>query len=417
MSNARVRAGLTALVGFALGMSGTTTATAAGDPSPTVAEQAAEQSLRAEIQRLVDRFGPRLRHGPGSTSSHKTYRPKDGTYVESNGAVYRIAGGAPLHIGSWKAVGGPKKVEFISERQFEDLALWPKDGTFVTASDGRSYRFVGGAPLYISTWKPFGRPMLGVRIDAAAIAHAGGGGDWSAVNDVPVDFDPYLMDDFLEQEGKGTLTLGMDPKLYVRGAQSHRIYKIVGGAPLYISDWATVGGPKPTVTIDQAAIDRAGRPGPWRFLQKYPEGIRFLRGQTGQVFTVAGGAIIYVSNPKLLRDTITEEGESLTVVIEPARVDQRVLDRAGGAAPYDNLLYTPRDGTILFGLTGGPFGIGSDEEPKLYYVAGGVPQEIDPEGEESDLPGPVTGLGYADQIAIDRAGQPGLWSHLNSPPV
>ena len=360
MSSLCPKVGLTAALAFALATA-TATAADAAPPSQTVAVLAAGNSLQAEIQDLVDRFGPRLRRGPSSTSSHKTYRPKDGTYVESKGAVYRIAGGAPVNVGSWKSVGGRKPVEYISERQFEDLALWPRDGTFVTASDGRFYRFVGGAPLYISTWKPFGRSHLGVRIDAAAIAHAGEGDDWSAVSDVPTDLDPYGLED-LPEEDDGTFRLVMDPKLYIRGAQSHRIYKLVGGAPLYVSDWSTVGGPKPTVTVDQTVIDRAGGPGSWRFLQKYPDGGRYLRGQTGQVFTVAGGGIVYVFNPKLIRKTTTRDGESFTLVIEPARVDQKVLDRAGGAAPYGNLLFTPRDGTILLGLTDGPLGIGSDED-------------------------------------------------------
>jgi hypothetical protein len=71
------------------------------------------------------------------------------------------------------------------------------------------------------------------------------------------------------------------------------------------------------------------------------------------------------------------------------------------------------DGTILVGLTGSVWS-DFDTEPNYYFVQGGVPVKVDPDAEESDLPGPVTGIGYADQLAIDQAGGPGLWSHLKA---
>ena len=99
--------------------------------------------------------------------------PPDGSFIEVVGEVYEIVGGAPIRVSNWAAVGDRKTTLKIDVSIFYRLADYPKDGTFVRASDGRCYRFVGGAPFYISTWSAYGGAQKALLIDAAAITHAG----------------------------------------------------------------------------------------------------------------------------------------------------------------------------------------------------------------------------------------------------
>jgi hypothetical protein len=83
----------------------------------------------------------------------------NGTFVRTpDGRVWRIAGGAPLYISSWAPFGGPQPVVNVSN--LAGFRQFPADGTFIAAADtGRVYRVAGGAPLYINTWGPFGGPQ------------------------------------------------------------------------------------------------------------------------------------------------------------------------------------------------------------------------------------------------------------------
>jgi murein DD-endopeptidase MepM/ murein hydrolase activator NlpD len=87
----------------------------------------------------------------------------NGMYVTvgSSGPVYEIVGGAPLYVSNWAAVGGAHTVNTITQQQFESLNSVPAPGTIVNAvtSTGKEYgAFViaGGAPLWISKWSAVG---------------------------------------------------------------------------------------------------------------------------------------------------------------------------------------------------------------------------------------------------------------------
>ena len=45
---------------------------------------------------------------------------------------------------------------------------------------------------------------------------------------------------------------------YLQGHASGRIYQVTGGVARWVTSWTQVGGPKPYVVVDQAAIDNAG---------------------------------------------------------------------------------------------------------------------------------------------------------------
>ena len=84
----------------------------------------------------------------------------DGTFVvRLAGEVYRVVGGAPVYVSTWSVFGGPQPVTPISSAQLAALPRTPADGTLVLgAPRGEVYRFVGGAPLYVSSWSAFGEP-------------------------------------------------------------------------------------------------------------------------------------------------------------------------------------------------------------------------------------------------------------------
>jgi glycoside hydrolase-like protein/PASTA domain-containing protein len=176
--------------------------------------------------------------GPGAA------RPSipDGAFVQVAGsaATYRIAGGAPLLVSDWNAVGGPQPVTVISQQQFSALNRVPRDGTFLQTSAGAEYRVAGGAPLYVSNSALFAtaRPVVIDQWDIDNITNPA-----AHLNPVPAN------GTFL------TTTAG-------------QVYRVVGGAPFAVSSWAVFGGPRASVTID--GWDIANLPNPAAHLSRTP---------------------------------------------------------------------------------------------------------------------------------------------------
>jgi hypothetical protein len=187
--------------------------------------------------------------------NHLNYRPADGTFVTGaqRGEVYRFAGGAPLYVSTWTAFGGPQPVNAIDQAAIDNAGaggLWnhlnyrPADGTFVVgAQRGEVYRFAGGAPLYVSTWTPFGGAQPTVVVDLAALDSAGSGA--AAFNHA------------LLRPATGT---------FVTGVPSGRVFRVTSGIAAWVSSWTPYGGPKPTVPITDATLDYAGAGVPWQHL-------------------------------------------------------------------------------------------------------------------------------------------------------
>jgi hypothetical protein len=265
--------------------------------------------------------------------SHVLQTPADGTFVvgAQRGEVYRFAGGAPVYVSTWAAFGGPKSTVAVDQvaldragavsGAFSHVLQTPADGTFVVgAQRGEVYRIVGGAPVYVSTWAAFGGARATTGVDQNAIDSAGSGGVWNHVRYRPAD---------------GT---------FVLGAQRGEVYRFAGGAPVYVSTWAAFGGVQPTMTVDQAAIDKAGSGGVWNHVSYRPaDGTFVLGAQRGEVYRFAGGAPLYVS-------TWTPFGGPKPTVA----VDQVALDRAGAvSAGFSHVLQTPANGTFVTGLPSG----------------------------------------------------------------
>ena len=97
----------------------------------------------------------------------------DGTFVQEAGnpGIYRIAGGAPLFVSDWTTVGGPQTLTTLTAQQFASLNSVPANGTFLTTDAGAIYRVAGGAPLAVSSWSVYGGVQASVTIDPWDIAN------------------------------------------------------------------------------------------------------------------------------------------------------------------------------------------------------------------------------------------------------
>ncbi len=98
----------------------------------------------------------------------------NGTFVQVSGSTdfYEIAGGAPLYVSDWSDVGGAQPYTVITQQQFDELSPVPSDGTLVETSTGALYLIAGGAPMLVTNLAQFGNPQPFL-VDAWDIANAG----------------------------------------------------------------------------------------------------------------------------------------------------------------------------------------------------------------------------------------------------
>jgi hypothetical protein len=128
-----------------------------------------------------------------------------------------------------------------------DAAVSPSnlaaEGAFVSVTGSpQIYRIAGGAPIYMSTWESVGLPPQPVQ-------------SLSPTQFASLPFRPKT----------GTFLVG--------GASGH-VYRVAKGIASHVPSWAPYGGPKPTVTVDQAALDNAGTGGVWNHLLSGPPTVR-----------------------------------------------------------------------------------------------------------------------------------------------
>jgi len=111
----------------------------------------------------------------GSPYAHLNVVPSDGTLIvaSGDGRVYEIAGGAPLYVSSWEHIGGERAYVVVDEWDLENIGspyahlnAVPSNGTLiVSSSDGRVYEIAGGAPLFVSNWEAIGGERAYVVVD------------------------------------------------------------------------------------------------------------------------------------------------------------------------------------------------------------------------------------------------------------
>ncbi|SDP48783.1 hypothetical protein SAMN04515671_4456 [Nakamurella panacisegetis] len=256
--------------------------------------------------------------GRAGVWSHLSFYPADGTFVtaSSNSQVYRIVAGTPTYVSSWANFGGRRattKVDYQAiwhagqAGRWSHLRYYLPDGTFIrtTASSGEVYVMAGGAPIYVSTFAVFGGARPAQSVDAGAISRAGGGGQWSHLRAKPTN---------------GSM---------LRDPRSGSIYRVAGGAPLYIPDLTGLAPYSRWVDIDPAAIARGGQAGRWSHLQQRPADGTLLRSvQSNRVYRVSRG------HASILTSWAGYGGVTQPTV----RIPQMTFDRAGSGGVYNHLV-------------------------------------------------------------------------------
>jgi glycoside hydrolase-like protein len=161
--------------------------------------------------------------------------PPDGTYVQEVGAssIYRLAGGAPLYVSNWTAMGGLQSFIQVTPQQFRLLRRFPLGGTFLQTSAGGLYRVAGGAPLWVSSWTVFGGPQPYVAID-----------QWDIDNIT----NPLAHLRTVPANGTWLTT------------PAGQIYRVAGGTPFPIASWTPYGGLRPSVMIDPWDVQNISSP-------------------------------------------------------------------------------------------------------------------------------------------------------------
>lgn len=209
-------------------------------------------------------------------------------------AVYRLVGGAPVFVSTWVAFGRAQPVVTISHAQFLTLPAVPADGTFVRGSTTHlGYRIVGGAPVFVSNWAPFGGLQPYVDIDPAAISHAGQTGYWSHL--------------------KSTIADGT----FIRTPDTGAVYRMAGGAPLWVSTWVIFGGRQKTVDVDPATVTHAGMPGVWSAIRMYPADNTYIQGiGSPRVYRVTAGRAVFLTSWVLVG------GRKPFVVVDPQDISK-----------------------------------------------------------------------------------------------
>ena len=302
--------------------------------------------------------------GPFSGTASRAQFP-DGTYVNVAGtpAVYVIAGLSPIYVSSWANVGGVHPVRTVTAKTFSTLRANPAEGTFLLAKPANAvYRVVGGAPVYVTSFAPFGNVPLAV-VDSVAVDNAGRSGYYAQLRATPAD---------------GAFMLSLP---------SGAVYRAVGGAAVYVSSWAPFGN-QTFVTVNDGSIDNAGSAGVWSHLNARPAQGTFVQAlPSGAVYQIVGGAPVYVSS-------WAPFGNQTLVTVNDA-----VAANAGGPGVWGRLSFRPAEGTFLNALPSG----------SVYRVdANGVPVYV-----PSWAPyGGVQPYVDVNDAAVDNHGSPGVWAHL-----
>lgn len=161
----------------------------------------------------------------GATAGSTGFPPPDGSFVSYQGKAYRLAGGAPLYVSSWAAVGGSHASLALTSLQWRELHPYPTDGTLVqSASSGAIYEISGGSPLYVSNLAALGSARPVVRIDQWDLSHLAS-----------------PLAHMLAAPANGA---------FVTVAQTGRSYRIAGDAPIPVTSWSVFGGVQPSTLID-----------------------------------------------------------------------------------------------------------------------------------------------------------------------
>jgi Domain of unknown function (DUF1906) len=132
------------------------------------------------------------------------------------------------------------------------------EGTFLSESGSAAvYRIAGGAPLYVSSWDGFGGAQPVVTVSKTRFR---------------------LLPTFPRN---GT---------FLQSATRPYIFRVQSGVASVISSWDPFGGPQPTTTVDDAALDKAGAGGVWNHLISAKPAVAMTGSSTSVRLSTSGSA-------------------------------------------------------------------------------------------------------------------------------
>jgi surface antigen len=330
-------------------------------------------------------FAPFMTNPPSGSSGSSSGSPTDnGKFVSYHGAVYLIAGRAPLYVSGSDASYLPDwtTAQAIDDGQWASLRPFPDDGTYLSdVQTGAVYVTVGGAPMYISgadapylpNWTTARRVphwdfvnyqhLRQYPADGYYLADAQSGFVYNTAGGVPFyvsgqDAPALPQWQYATRIPHGELVGHMHLRTipadgtYITDVETGMVYITLGGAPMYIS------GTDASYLPNWAGATRVSHWEfqSWSYLRPYPADGYFLRDvQTGAIFETAGGAPLYVSG---------SDAAFLPQWQYASPVPHWELQNWGHLRQY------PADNTYLADVQTG----------KVYVTAGGAPLYISPAG-------------------------------------
>jgi len=170
-----------------------------------------------------------------NTAAHLNAVPSNGTLVSdyADGRVYEVAGGAPLYVSNFAAIGGARPVVGIDVWDINNtsdphahLRAKPANGTFINAHTAArvergSFIIAGGAPIYISSWSIYGGQAPAGIVEMYAWDLDNTGDVHAHLNAKPVN---------------GTLVRGMPSQSYWTFASGYRVAKSAGTGAVAVDD-------------------------------------------------------------------------------------------------------------------------------------------------------------------------------------
>ncbi len=197
----------------------------------------------------------------GSKQACASGPPPDGSFVKTPDLrTWEIVGGAPVFVDSWAPFGGPQPITLVAD--LSGFRTSPADGTAFNAQpSGQDWEVVGGAPVAVDNLATIGNPRTFI------------------VNDTALDAThQYSFGHLRQYPVDGTA---------VNARPSGQGWEVVGGAPLAVDNWSTLGNPTTTLVVDSALT--ATTQYSFGHLRQYPlDGTVVLAQPSATYWTVNG---------------------------------------------------------------------------------------------------------------------------------
>ncbi|MBN6034102.1 hypothetical protein [Amycolatopsis sp. 195334CR] len=189
--------------------------------------------------------------------NHMRQRPVDGaTAKDEAGNTFKYVGGAPIHLSSCAVgCGNPVPINGWSIAALDHMNPQPSDGATAKDEAGNVFKFVGGAPIRLSNCSVgCGNPVPITAWSIGALDHMNARpADWSTAKD-----------------------------------EAGNIFKYVGGAPIHLFSCSVgCGNPVPINGWSIAALDH---------MNARPADSATARDEAGHIFKFVGGAPIHLAS-------------------------------------------------------------------------------------------------------------------------